>query len=44
MTHRQVHIGVWFAGVGRVLNVGLLSQGLGDISADMDGFTAVFLW
>lgn len=28
---------VWFPGVGRVLNIGLLSQGLGDF------FTAVFL-
>lgn len=39
----QVHLWVWFPGVGRVLNNGLLSQGLGDFSADMDGFTAVFL-
>jgi len=34
---------VWFPGVGRVLNIGLSSQGLGDFSADMDEFTAVFL-
>lgn len=34
---------VWFPGVGRVLNIGLLSQGLGDFSANMDEFTAVFL-
>lgn len=34
---------VWFPGVDRVLNIGLLSQCLGDFSADMDEFTAVFL-
>lgn len=33
---------VWFPGVDRVLNIGL-SQSLGDFSADMDEFTAVFL-